>query len=178
MKLVEPIQLLPDSAGNFGRGLAYYTGIVFEIHDVVGELRAVCGGGRFDNLLRDFGGPEIAATGMGMGDCVLEILLEQKGLIANDLPTRSIDYYIICTEDSLMMQAISLTAKIRTAGRCADFSYKSGKVGKLMKTASELKAKNCIILGQEFIDAKELVIKDMQTGQQKQEKIETFIASR
>jgi histidyl-tRNA synthetase len=159
------------------RGLAYYTGIVFEIHDVVGELRAVCGGGRFDNLLRDFGGPEIAATGMGMGDCVLEILLEQKGLIANDLPTRSIDYYIICTEDSLMTQAISLTAKIRTAGRCADFSYKSGKVGKLMKTASELKAKNCIILGQEFIDAKELVIKDMQTGQQKQEKIETFIAS-
>ncbi len=159
------------------RGLAYYTGIVFEIHDVVGELRAVCGGGRFDNLLRDFGGPEIAATGMGMGDCVLEILLEQNGLIANDLPTRSIDYYIICTEDLLMMQAISLTAKIRTAGKCADFSYKSGKVGKLMKTASELKAKNCIILGQEFIDGQELVIKDMQTGQQKQEKNETFITS-
>jgi len=64
------------------RGLAYYTGVVFEVHDVVGELRAICGGGRYDNLLRDFGGPAIPATGMGMGDCVLEVLLRQKGLLS------------------------------------------------------------------------------------------------
>ena len=62
------------------RGLAYYTGIVFEVHDIQGDLRAICGGGRYDNLLRDFGGPAISATGMGMGDCVLEILLREKGL--------------------------------------------------------------------------------------------------
>jgi len=71
------------------RGLAYYTGIVFEVHDIVGEFRAVCGGGRFDNLLRDFGGPSIPATGMGMGDCVLGILLEEKGLLKNKPSTRS-----------------------------------------------------------------------------------------
>ncbi|MHC4433428.1 MAG: ATP phosphoribosyltransferase regulatory subunit, partial [Planctomycetota bacterium] len=63
------------------RGLAYYTGIVFEVHDVESELRAICGGGRYDNLLRDFGGPAVSATGMGMGDCVLEILLKEKGLL-------------------------------------------------------------------------------------------------
>ena len=57
------------------RGLAYYTGMVFEMHDAVGDLRAVCGGGRYDNLLSDFGGPSLSAIGMGMGDCVLEILL-------------------------------------------------------------------------------------------------------
>ncbi len=56
------------------RGLAYYTGIVFEVYDKASELRAICGGGRYDNLLKDFGGPAISATGMGMGDCVLEIL--------------------------------------------------------------------------------------------------------
>ena len=57
------------------RGLAYYTGVVFEVHDLVGDLRAIAGGGRYDNLLADFGGPKVTGTGMGMGDCVLEILL-------------------------------------------------------------------------------------------------------
>ena len=50
------------------RGLAYYTGNVFEIYDKASELRAICGGGRYDNLLKDFGGPAISATGMGMVD--------------------------------------------------------------------------------------------------------------
>ncbi|MHC4498985.1 MAG: ATP phosphoribosyltransferase regulatory subunit, partial [Planctomycetota bacterium] len=76
------------------RGLAYYTGLVFEVHDIVGELRAICGGGRFDNLLQDFGGPQIPATGMGMGDCILEILLKQKGLLDKHLPTRQVDYFV------------------------------------------------------------------------------------
>ena len=53
------------------RGLAYYTGIVFELYDKASELRAVGGGGRYDNLLSQFGGPSIPATGFGVGDCVL-----------------------------------------------------------------------------------------------------------
>ena len=66
------------------RGLAYYTGMVFEIHDAKGDLRAICGGGRYDNLLSDFGGPKVTATGMGMGDAVLEILLREKALLTDD----------------------------------------------------------------------------------------------
>ncbi|MHC4581951.1 MAG: ATP phosphoribosyltransferase regulatory subunit, partial [Planctomycetota bacterium] len=80
------------------RGLAYYTGIVFEVHEAGGELRAVCGGGRYDNLLRDFGGPPISATGMGMGDCVLEILLEEKGLLGKSLPKNELDYFVAFAE--------------------------------------------------------------------------------
>ena len=76
------------------RGLAYYTGVVFEVHDVAGELRAICGGGRYDNLLRDFGGPWIPATGMGMGDAVLEILLQERGLLEKQVPRRQIEYFV------------------------------------------------------------------------------------
>jgi len=155
------------------RGLAYYTGVVFEIHDIVGELRALCGGGRYDNLLKDFGGPAVSATGMGMGDCVLEILLQQKGLIKAE-PTRKIDYYIICADDKYKDSAIELAAKIRTAGKVAEFSYKSGKVGKLMKTVSDSGAANCIILGQELDDG-QLAVKDMASGEQKLVAWEEFV---
>lgn len=148
------------------RGLAYYTGVVFEVHDIVGELRAVCGGGRFDNLLKDFGGPAVSATGMGMGDCVLEILLRQKNLLSDDLATKKLDYYIVSTDKELQDSALAIAAGIRAKGKAADFSYKSGKLGKLMKVASESSAKYCIILGQEFIESSQLVIKNLETGEQ------------
>ncbi|MHC4639646.1 MAG: ATP phosphoribosyltransferase regulatory subunit, partial [Planctomycetota bacterium] len=102
------------------RGLAYYTGIVFEVHDIVGELRAIAGGGRFGNLLHDFGGPKISATGMGMGDCVLEILLQQKGLLSDQLDGRKIDYYIICADNQWQNKMVELAAKIRSAGKGAE----------------------------------------------------------
>src|SRR4030042_1475547 len=63
------------------RGLAYYTGIVYEIYDKESELRAIGGGGRYDDLLKQFGGPAIPATGVGMGDCVLGLMLEERGLL-------------------------------------------------------------------------------------------------
>jgi|SRR5579862_172635 len=63
------------------RGLAYYTGIVFELFDAKGELRAICGGGRYDSLLRDLGGVDLPALGFGMGDVVLAELLRERGLM-------------------------------------------------------------------------------------------------
>lgn len=148
------------------RGLAYYTGVVFEVHDKQGELRAVCGGGRYDNLLKDFGGPAVPATGMGMGDCVLEILLESKGLIKDAVKPPQVDYYIMCLDKELTVNAIELAAKLRGKGFVAEFSYKSGKLGKQMKQASNAGAKNSIILGGEFIEEKKIVVKNMETGDQ------------
>jgi histidyl-tRNA synthetase len=63
------------------RGLAYYTGIVFELFDAKGELRAICGGGRYDNLLQSLGGVDLPALGFGMGDVVLAELLRDRGLL-------------------------------------------------------------------------------------------------
>jgi histidyl-tRNA synthetase len=159
------------------RGLAYYTGIVFEIHDAVGDLRAVCGGGRYDNLLKDFGGTPLSGTGMGMGDCVLEILLREKGLLKDgQISTQNIDCFVAYIDQELGAKAVELVAKLRSAGRHTDFSYKGGGLKKQLKQASNANAKECIILGQEFIDKNELVIKDMTSGEQKLVNVDGFLS--
>ena len=118
------------------RGLAYYTGIVYEIYDRAGKFRAIGGGGRYDNLLRDFGGPAISATGFGIGDCILGVLLEEKGLLKPEMP--GLDYFVAVIDipltfdnkDGIIQKtvedvAVKLTAKLRRAGLSAAFSYES-----------------------------------------------------
>jgi len=147
------------------RGLAYYTGIVFEIYDKASELRAIGGGGRFDDLLKQFGGPAIPATGFGIGDCVLGILLEEKGLIERQLPGRQVGYFVASVDKQFAKKAIEITARLRRAGVAANFDYKSANLSKQLKQASAQNAKKCIIIGDELKDDK-LVIKDMTTGRQ------------
>jgi histidyl-tRNA synthetase len=167
------------------RGLAYYTGIVFEIYDKASELRAICGGGRYDNLLRDFGGPAISATGMGMGDCVLEILLREKGLLDEKLPKRRLDFVICCVpkltlpdaevKSTPMQVAVGLAAELRRRGLCVDLGYKATNLGKQLKQASSRNAKKCIIIGEEFKDNK-LAVKDMATGEQELVDMDEFLS--
>jgi histidyl-tRNA synthetase len=148
------------------RGLAYYTGIVFEVHDAIGDLRAICGGGRYDNLLRDFGGPSISATGMGMGDCVLEILLRNKGLLDKLLPSQKIDYFVACI-GKIDDEALRIITELRSMGHSTNFSYKAGGLSKQLKEASAQNARKCIIIGEEELKENKITIKDMATGEQK-----------
>ena len=148
------------------RGLAYYTGMVFEVHDAVGDLRAICGGGRYDNLLRDFGGPSLSAVGMGMGDCVLEILLRERGLLTDEMFKRKQDYFVACADAQLMPKALEIVAGLRKGGAAAEFSYKAGNLGKQLKQADACGAAKCLILGQEYLAEKMIVLKDMATGEQ------------
>lgn len=159
------------------RGLAYYTGMVFEIHDAAGELRAICGGGRYDNLLSDFGGPKVTATGMGMGDAVLEILLREKGLLTDDaVPVQTLDYFVACVDKGLFSAAIEITAKVRQKGFSANLSYKTNALKKQMKAADSMNAAQCIIIGEEYLqEPKKLVVKDMKTGEQELVDAETFL---
>jgi histidyl-tRNA synthetase len=157
------------------RGLAYYTGIVFEIHDAGSRLRAIGGGGRYDNLLKLFGGPEVPATGFGIGDCVLAILLEEKGLLGRNVPAQTIDYYLACADQKYQREVLSVAARIRRVGFSAEFTYKTGSLGKQLKQASSKNARQAIIIGQE-IEAGELAVKDMATGEQSNVAMETFFA--
>jgi len=160
------------------RGLAYYTGVVFEIYDQAASLRAIGGGGRYDNLLKDFGGPAIPATGFGMGDCVLEILLEEKGLLdPAKITSKTLDCFIATLDDKLMNNALSISSDLRRAGIKCDLSYKTSALGKQLKAASDSNAAKCIILGREFIDSNQVIIKDMSTGDQETVKIKDLIAS-
>ncbi|MHC4338148.1 MAG: histidine--tRNA ligase [Planctomycetota bacterium] len=138
------------------RGLAYYTGIVFEIYDKATELRAIGGGGRYDDLLKQFGGPAIPATGFGIGDCVLEILLRERGLLDEGVSQRKLDYFVACVDKQFFQNVIEITGRIRRAGASANFSYKR------------------IIIGTE-LENNELVIKDMATGEQDLVDINEFL---
>lgn len=157
------------------RGLAYYTGTVFEIYDRASELRAIGGGGRYDNLLKDFGGPAISAVGMGMGDCVLAILLEEKGILPKQLPLAKSDYFIAYADQKYLQKAVEITAKLRLAGFITNFSYKFSNVSKQLKQASNQNAAKCVIVGDEF-ENNELVVKDMSTGRQELTNFDKFIS--
>ena len=159
------------------RGLAYYTGMVFEVHDVVGDLRAICGGGRYDNLLRDFGGPSLSAVGMGMGDCVLEILLRERGLLTDEMFKRKQDYFVACVDPLLMDKVLEVVAALRASGASAEFSYKAGNLGKQLKQADACGAGKCLIFGQEFLAEKKIVLKDMTTGEQSLITAEALLAA-
>jgi histidyl-tRNA synthetase len=158
------------------RGLAYYTGVVFEVHDMAGELRAICGGGRYDNLLRDFGGPPIPATGMGMGDCVLEILLDQRGLLEKQVPKRQIEYFVALAVPEMIRSMYEVVAQIRTRGHSANFSYRQGGLSKQLKEAAGQNAKRCVIVGQEYRDRRQVAVKDMATGVQELVEVEQFLS--
>jgi histidyl-tRNA synthetase len=157
------------------RGLAYYTGIVYEIYDKASELRAIGGGGRYDDLLKQFGGPAIPATGFGIGDCVLGILLKEKGLLKKQLPSRQPDYFVAFTDKQFFQKAIEITTKLRRAGLAANFYYKSANLSKQLKQASAQSAQKCIIIGEEF-NNNQLAVKDMTTGQQELIELNKFFA--
>ena len=100
------------------RGLAYYTGSVFEAHDRNNELRAICGGGRYDRLLSTLGGKDLPATGFGFGDMVIMELLSDKNLIPR-LSTGNEDI-VIPLDKNLSHAAMEVASKLRASGRSVD----------------------------------------------------------
>jgi len=155
------------------RGLAYYTGPVFEIYDRSSQLRALCGGGRYDPLLAGLGGQQLPATGFGMGDVVLEILLEEKNLLK---PTDGkVDFFVIDADAELFDQALAVISQLRNAGFTAVVSYKRGSVGKLLKQASTQNARFAVILGRETIEKKQVTVKNMADGSQKSIDLKKFL---
>lgn len=152
------------------RGLAYYTGIVFEIFDRQGELRAICGGGRYDNLLKNLGGVDLPALGFGMGDVVLAELLADRGLLAEYTP--NVDYYIIAVTDAERPAQKRLARRLRDGGHSVSYSFKTGGVGKQFKDANARGARFTVVLGPDEVATGEAVVKDMQAGTEKRVKID------
>jgi histidyl-tRNA synthetase len=144
------------------RGLAYYTGIVFEIFDRQGELRAICGGGRYDNLLKNVGGVDLPALGFGMGDVVLGELLADRGLLAPYHP--AVEYYIIAVTEAERPMQKQIATRLRAAGHSVSYQFKSGAIGKQFKDADARGARRVIVLGPDEVAAGQAVLKDMTSG--------------
>src|SRR5690606_3353380 len=109
------------------RGLAYYTGVVFELFDRQGELRAIAGGGRYDDLLGVLGGTDLPALGFGLGDVVLRELLVDRAL----LPTfrHEIDYFVVTVTLEQRPEALRLVHALRDRGKRVDYALRQQGVG-------------------------------------------------
>ncbi len=141
---------------NVVRGLAYYTGIVYEVFDRDQSLRALAGGGRYDNLLEVLGGPKVGGTGFGMGDVVLGILLEEKGKLPADLRNPRLDFFVVDGLEGQLGKVLEVVGALRRAGLSADFSYKSQPVGKQLKEANRRGAARAAIVKQDVVTVKNL----------------------
>jgi histidyl-tRNA synthetase len=122
------------------RGLAYYTGVVFEAFDVQGEFRAIAGGGRYDNLVKLLSGGKVdlPALGFGMGDVVLLELLKARGLLPKF--DANVDVFILIEDENLRAHSLKLVQDLRTAGYAVEYSLTTAKSDKQFKRAQELKA--------------------------------------
>ena len=151
------------------RGLAYYTGTVFEVHEVSGAERAVAGGGRYDGLVELFGGPRMPACGFGMGDVVLANVLRDRKLLPDDggaLLPRPDAFVISAGGDVADAELPRLLMRLRRAGLHARSSAKTTRnVGKLLGDAGKARARFAVILGAELADGN-VALKDLDAGSQ------------
>jgi histidyl-tRNA synthetase len=144
------------------RGLDYYTGVVFEIFDRSERMRAICGGGRYNNLLREFSGAEIPACGFGMGDVVLGEILQSKNLI-NEY-TKNIDYFLVRVSDGELGVLLKTARALRKQGNRVEYAYSLMPVKKQMARGSKLHAKKALIFGEEEVREGKVIEKDLETG--------------
>ena len=147
------------------RGLAYYTGMVFEVHEATGAERAMAGGGRYDKLIELFDGPPTPAVGFGMGDVVLANVLSDKGLMpANSSPRP--DAYFLAATDAAALKMPTLVGELRRVGLHARFTYKTTrKIGKLFKDATDSRARFAVILDDK-LESGIVSVKNLDTGEQ------------
>ena len=153
------------------RGLAYYTGAVFEI--IAGNERAVAGGGRYDKLIELFGGPPTPAIGFGMGDVVLSLVLDDDGLLpsgaalldhlSQPMPTRPDVFVVPAGNDEAESALLETVAALREAGLHTRRTYKATrKIGKLLKDASDCHARYAVIVE----SATHATVKNLESGEQ------------
>jgi histidyl-tRNA synthetase len=131
------------------RGLAYYTGVVFELFDRGRAFRAICGGGRYDNLLSSLGGPALPALGFGMGDVVLGELLREKGLLPPGDP--AIDYWIAGEGEGEegggeRAAVLAEVARLRAEGHSVEYALRPQSISKQRKAASAAGARSFITM--------------------------------
>ena len=141
------------------RGLAYYTGTVFELFDARGELRAICGGGRYDNLLQSLGGVDLPALGFGMGDVVLGELLRDRGLAPPDEP--AVDLFLAAIGQEDLAEVLGLARELRDAGLRVEYALSPQAIGKQLKLADTRGARVAIVVGPDDRARGEVAVKDL-----------------
>lgn len=147
------------------RGLDYYTHTAFEIQsNDLGAQNAVCGGGRYDGLVAELGGPETPAVGWAMGLERIAILLQQQGFQAEPL----MDAYTISRGQLAEDAALAIAQELRRAGIATGLDLSGGKFAKQFKRADRSGAKWALVLGEDEVSRDVVQVKHLKTGDQKE----------
>ncbi|MCL2688911.1 MAG: histidine--tRNA ligase [Chitinispirillia bacterium] len=147
------------------RGLAYYTGTVFELFDVKGDLRAIAGGGRYDNLVKLYGGPQTPAVGFAAGDVVLAELLKSKK-ITPPYPPRS-DVFIISIDEGAYESTIRTARILRENNISCEFSLKENQnIGKQLKLANDARSRFALFIGGDEAKQGKMRLKNLVDGKE------------
>ncbi|MBP6772448.1 MAG: histidine--tRNA ligase [Gemmatimonadaceae bacterium] len=156
------------------RGLAYYTGIVFELFDAVGEFRAICGGGRYDNLLASLGGTDLPALGFGMGDVVLGELLRARGKMP--AVSTAVDVWIAQSPDdaSYPRRMLATATQLRADGLSVEYAFKAQRVDKQFEAARKAGARHIAILTDVSDGGAQVRVVDADRHEQHFDSIEAF----
>jgi histidyl-tRNA synthetase len=146
------------------RGLAYYTGVVFEAFDAGRTLRAICGGGRYDGLIAALGGSPLPAVGFGFGDVVIQELLADLGLLP-ELP-RQIDGVVFALGPEQREAAIQLAAALRAQGACVELMLGQPRMKRALADADKAGARRAYWVGPEELAQGVARVRDLATGEQ------------
>jgi histidyl-tRNA synthetase len=158
------------------RGLAYYTGIVFELFDAKRELRAICGGGRYDTLLKQLGGTDLPALGFGMGDVVLGELLRSKGLMPRWEP--HVDVWVAYADEGLLADAMRIARKLRDRGASVEYALGGQQLARQLKAAAAAGARDALLLQPDALERGEAVVRRLADGEETRVRLDTWISER
>jgi histidyl-tRNA synthetase len=149
------------------RGLAYYTGVVFEAFDQKGEFRAIAGGGRYNNLVKLISGGKVdlPALGFGLGDVVLLELLKARGLLPKF--DAGIDVFCLIEDETLRAESLRLVSELRAGGLGVEYALTPAKPDKQFKRAQEMKALHTVRLERAASGDVVAKIKDLRTREEK-----------
>jgi len=156
------------------RGLAYYTGTVFELFDTGRTLRAICGGGRYDNLLAALGGVDLPALGFGMGDVVLSELLGERGLTA--VATTGLDVFIAAVTADDQPDLLALAHELRDAGLRVEYALGGSSVRKQLELADARRSRYAVVLGPDERARGEVILRDLEAKAQRAVAREAVVA--
>ncbi len=159
-----------DFDASLVRGLAYYTGIVFEAFDRGASLRAICGGGRYDRLLSTFGGQDIPACGLGFGDAVIVELLKDKNLLPE--LAGAVDDVVFCFDAALRPQAMQIAARLRAQGRAVELILEDKRLKWAFRRADNVGAARLVLLAPDEWSAGNVRVKDLSSGDERDVPVE------
>ncbi|MGH7498667.1 MAG: histidine--tRNA ligase [Gemmatimonadales bacterium] len=167
----EPLRVMLDALGAMGlgdfvdldltivRGLAYYTGTVFELFDAGKSLRAICGGGRYDNLLESLGGVDLPALGFGMGDVVLAELLRDRGVVPAEVSP--IDVFVTGVTPDDLPHVLALAHELRDANLRVEYALGVQALGKQLSLADSRGARLAVVIGPDDRARGEVMVKEL-----------------